>query len=102
MAPSHEGSPTKAKEAPSPHEVRLTLLDIIPVFQCLREKLMIRKDTQNVLKEKHKLRSINLYDDDTDTNNKRKIFINQSLCSYYRKRYGMVKDLNKEGLIDSF
>ena len=27
-------------------------------------KLLKRKDTQNVLKEKHKLRSINLYDDD--------------------------------------
>ena len=65
-------------------------------------KLLNRKDAQNVLKEKHKLRSINLYDDNTDTNNKRKIFINQSLCPYYRKLYGMVKDLNNEGLIDSF
>ena len=27
--------PTKAKEAPSPHEVRLALLDTKPVFQCL-------------------------------------------------------------------
>ena len=40
-------------------------------------KLLNRNDAQNVLKEKHKLRSI--YDDHTDTNNKRKIFINQSL-----------------------
>ena len=40
-------------------------------------KLLNRNDAQNVLKEKHKLRSI--YDDNTDTNNKRKIFINQSL-----------------------
>ena len=29
---------TKAKEAPSPHEVRLNLLDTNPVFQCLGEK----------------------------------------------------------------
>ena len=66
-------------------------------------KLLNRKDAENVLEEKHKLRSINLYDDaNTDTNNKRKIFINQSLCPYYRKLYGMVKDLNNEGLIDSF
>ena len=65
-------------------------------------KLLNRKDAQNVLKEKHKLRSINLYDDSTDTNNKRKIFINQSLCPYYRKLYGIVKNLNNEGLIDSF
>ena len=26
--------PTKTKEAPSPHEVRLTPLDTNPVFQC--------------------------------------------------------------------
>ena len=64
--------------------------------------LLNRKDAQNVLKEKHKLKSISLYDDNTDTNNKRKIFINQSLRPYYRKLYGMVKDLNNEGLIDSF
>ena len=36
-------------------------------------KLLNRKDHQNVLGEKHKLRSINLYDS-TDTYNKRKIF----------------------------
>ena len=66
-------------------------------------KLLNRREAQNVLEEKHRLRSINLYDDaDTDTNNKRKIFINQSLCPYYKKLYGMVKDLNNEGLIDSF
>ena len=65
-------------------------------------KLLNRKDDQIVLEEKHKLRSINLYDDNTDTNNKRKIFINQRLCPWYRKLYGMVKDLNNESLIDSF
>ena len=32
MIPSLEGWPTKAKEAPSLHEVRLTLLDTNPVF----------------------------------------------------------------------
>ena len=32
VAPSLEGWPTKAKEAPSPHEVRLTPLDNCPVF----------------------------------------------------------------------
>ena len=64
--------------------------------------LLNRKDAQNFLKEKHKLRSIYLYDDNTDTNNKRKNVINQSLYLYYRKLYGMVKDLNNEGLINSF
>ena len=63
-------------------------------------KLVNRKNAQNILEEKHNLRSINLYDDNTDTNNKIKILINQSLCPYYRKLYGMVKDLSNEGLID--
>ena len=38
MTPSLEGQPTKAKEAPSPREVRLTLLDSNPVFLCLGDK----------------------------------------------------------------
>ena len=37
MIPSLEGWSTKAKEAPSPHEVRLSPLDTNPVFQCLGE-----------------------------------------------------------------
>ena len=32
VTPSLEGWPTKAKEAPSSHEVRLTPLDTNPVF----------------------------------------------------------------------
>ena len=35
MTPSLEGLPTKAKEVPSPHEVRLALLDTNSVFQSL-------------------------------------------------------------------
>ena len=35
MIPLLEGWPTKAKDAPSPHEVRRTPLDINPVFQSL-------------------------------------------------------------------
>ena len=35
MIPSLEGEPTKAKKAPSPHEVRMTVLDSNPVFLCL-------------------------------------------------------------------
>ena len=34
MTPSLEKWPTKAKEATSPHEVRLTPLDTNPLFQC--------------------------------------------------------------------
>ena len=65
-------------------------------------KLLNRKDAQNVLKEKYELRSINLCDDNTDTNNKRKIFMNQSLFPNYTKLYGMENDSNNEGLIDPF
>ena len=32
----------------------------------------------------------------------KKIFVNQNCYPYYRKINGMVKDLNNEGLIDSF
>ena len=35
MIPSLEGWPTKAKEAPSPHEVRMSPLDTNSVFQSL-------------------------------------------------------------------
>ena len=38
MTPSLEGWPTKAKEAPSPHEVRMSPLDTNPVFQSLGGK----------------------------------------------------------------
>ena len=38
MTPSLQQLPIKAKEAPSPHEVRLAPLDTNPVFQCLRER----------------------------------------------------------------
>ena len=37
MIPSLEGWPTKAKETPSPHEVRLAPLDSNAVFQSLSE-----------------------------------------------------------------
>ena len=49
MTPSLEGWPTTAKEAPSPHEVRLALLDTNPVFQCLgREHLPWEKTLASV------------------------------------------------------
>ena len=38
MTSSLEGSPIKAKETPSHHELRLAPLDTNPVFQCLGEK----------------------------------------------------------------
>ena len=40
MIPSLEGLPTNAKEAPSPHEVRLSPLDTNPVFHSLGGNLV--------------------------------------------------------------
>ena len=43
MTPSLEGWPTKAKEAPSPHKVRMSPLDINPVFQSLGGEMINQK-----------------------------------------------------------
>ena len=51
MIPSLEGWPTKTKEAPSFHEVRLTWLDTNPVSLCLGEK----KDRKVAKKKLQKL-----------------------------------------------
>ena len=42
VTPSLEVCPTRAKEAPSPHEVRLAPLDTNPVCLCLRGKIVLR------------------------------------------------------------
>ena len=47
VTPSLKGSPTKAKEAPSPHEVKLVLLDTNPVFQCLGENVSIFEGSEH-------------------------------------------------------
>ena len=47
MTSSPEGLPTKAKEAPCPHEIRLSPLDTNPVFPCLREV----KDLEEAFKD---------------------------------------------------
>ena len=43
MTPLLEGLPTKAKEAPSPHEVKLAPLDTNPVFQSLGGKVLFSR-----------------------------------------------------------
>ena len=45
MIQSLEGWPTKAKETPSPHKVRLALLDTKPVFQSLGGNNLFCKNT---------------------------------------------------------
>ena len=66
-------------------------------------KLLNRKDSQYLFEKKYKLRNIALYNhDESENSNSKKILINQSLCPYYRKLYGLVKNLSNEGLIDSF
>ena len=52
---SPKGLPTKAEEAPSPHEVRLAPLDTNPVFQCLMETLK-RKKNDKMKRKKFLLR----------------------------------------------
>ena len=46
---SLEGWSTKAKEAPSPHEVRLILLDTNAVFQYFRNKLFLDRQLMDKL-----------------------------------------------------
>ena len=66
-------------------------------------KLLNCKDSQYILEKKYKLRNIALYNDnESEKSSNRKIFINQRLCPYYRKLYGLVKYLSNEGLTDSF
>ena len=49
MIPSLEGLPTMAKEAPSPHEVRLAPLGTNPVFHSLRENPDPKTQAQEVI-----------------------------------------------------
>ena len=49
MTPSLEGSPTKTKEAPSPHEVRLAPLYTNPVLQYLREFEQINSFSHEII-----------------------------------------------------
>ena len=56
-----------------------------------------------IFEKLEKLRNIALYNhDESENSNSRNIFINQSFCLYYRKLYGLVKDLSNEGLIGCF
>ena len=85
-------------------------------------KSLNRKDAENVFSNKRKLKDVGisclLPDGIQDRNNiaiggqkdwrmgglyiKRKIFITQNLCSYYRYLYGLVKEKMAEGLIFDF
>ena len=51
MTPSLEGWPTKAKEAPSPHEIRMSPLDTDPVFQSLggTHQKSLKQHTRKIL-----------------------------------------------------
>ena len=58
MTPSLGGWPTKAKEVPSPHEVRLAMLDTNPVLQSLGQKMSVNfrlKATKIIEKGKHSI-----------------------------------------------
>ena len=89
-------------------------------------KLLNRKDAVKLLENKDKLKYVDLYENFSEENyNKNfssvqvsvseqvkdrknfsnkspKLFLKQSLSRYYRMLYGRVKELAREGLIDSF
>ena len=50
-----------AKEAPSPHEVRLTSLYTKPVFQCLRDKNYTANEFQYLSNKTNKKTNRNMY-----------------------------------------
>ena len=84
---------------------------------------MNQKDAENVYSNKKKLKDVDISclfsDDDMQGRNdmttgsqndwreeglsrKRKIFVSQNLCPYYRYLYGLVKEKKAEGLIFDF
>ena len=64
---------------------------------------MNHKDSQYILEKEYKLRNIALYNHDESKNgNSTEIFINQSLCLYYRVLYDLVKDFSNEDFVVSF
>ena len=86
-------------------------------------KFLNRKDAENVYSKKKKLKDVDIYcllsDNDMQGRNdmtarsqndwrkevlsrKRKIFVSQNLCPYYRYLYGLVKEKKAEGLIFDF
>ena len=89
-------------------DVTLEAMDIVASRRLGKTNRVIVKTFESqgfstYLEKKYKLRNIALYNyDESENSNSRKIFINHSLCPYYRKLYGMVKYLSNEGLIDSF
>ena len=83
-------------------------------------KFLNRKDAENVYSNKKKLKDVDSFSNDdmqgridmtTGNQNdwregglsrKRKIFVSQNLCPYYRYLYGLVKEKKAEGLIFYF
>ena len=86
-------------------------------------KFLNQKDAENVYSNKKKLKNVDISclfsDDDMQGRNvmttgsqndwreeglsrKRKIFVSQNLCPYYRHLYGLVKEKKAEGLIFDF
>ena len=70
----------------------MSKLDVFLFFtvKCI-VKLPNQKDSQYISEEKYKLMNIMLYDYNESKNSNRtiKIFINESLCLYYRKLNGL-------------
>ena len=63
-------------------------------------KLSRRKDCKHVFQAKKDLKDLNT--DDLDLPTDTKIFVNQSLCPYYRMLWSKSKRLQSMGMINSF
>ena len=72
-------------------DVVLEAMDIVPCHRLGKTnrvivKLLNRKDSRHILEKNYKVRNITFYNhDESENDNNRKIFINQSLCLYYKK-----------------
>ena len=107
-------------------EVDIVVCHILDPTDRAIVKLLNRTDTVKLLENKNKLKYVDLYENSSNENynknlssnqvsvseqvndrknfsyKKPKLFLNQSLCPYYRMLCGRAKELAREGLIYSF
>ena len=77
----------------------MTVIDLAKTMTVI-VKFTRRKDCKQIFKVKKDLRNLDM--EDLDLPRGTKIYINQSLCSYYRILWSKVKKLQNIGSIDHF
>ena len=77
----------------------MTVIDLAKIMTVI-VKFTRRKDYKQIFKVKKDLRNLDI--EDLDLPRGTKIYINQSLCSYYRILWSKVKRLQNIGSIDNF